>query len=149
MEFEQLCENLKDVGDELCMKSAQQVLRVENEPITSWVRIICAGPKRARSKAGSAVGVPSQTNLASIFSSPHALRRRVSPYQCRDAFEAILGEFRVTRILADLAKDIDQPTEDGLMHGSKALPCGDDHSHSACDSSASQHLHHIRLHFMR
>jgi hypothetical protein len=92
------------------------------------VRMTWAGPKSAFSNVGSATGVPSQTNLGNI--SPVGASWIVGlPNQSRDSFEAVLVELWITRVLADLSHDIDQPGQDALVNRRERLPCGNDHPH--------------------
>jgi len=51
--------------------------------------------------------------------------------QSRHAFEAILIEFGVTGVLADLAEDVDKSSENSLVDGRQALSSSDDDSHCA------------------
>jgi hypothetical protein len=52
------------------------------------------------------------------------------PDQSRHTFKAVLVELRITRVLADLAEDVDKLCQDALMRRSETLPSGDDHAHS-------------------
>lgn len=167
VEFEELGEDLEDVGDELLREGKKGreedqstgfdgwIGKGIDKPRTSCCRMVMMGPKSSDSNCPRVAGVPSATNLCQktkpnrvesarvreVFSTKQRLpleNRDNSPNQGRHRLESVLVKLGVTGVLADLTDDSDEVLKDDEEDGSEGLSSGKDDSHDAWTNQSNR-----------